>query len=99
MPGVPRRSLRRKPRSPDRLGLEDSIDPVEDSPMDNVVNLAADRPRQRRSAEVPQSGARILFFTGIRYCRDEAPTPCFAAIDYAASRAAASERVVDAAAH
>ena len=68
--------------------------------MDNVVNLVADRPRQRKAAEVPQDGARILFFTGIRYCRDEAPAPCHAAIDYAsASLAAASERAVDAAAH
>ena len=92
--------MRRQSSSPDHPGRNDSIDPVEDSRMDNVVNLVADRPRQRRAAEVPQSGARILFFTGIRYCRDEAPAPCHAAIDYAAaSRAAASERVIDAAAH
>ena len=41
--------------------------------MDNVVTLSSDRPRPRRALGVPRSGARILFFTGVRYCRDEAP--------------------------
>ena len=38
--------------------------------MDNIVNLGADRPRPRRLAGMPGDGARILFFTGVRYCRD-----------------------------
>ncbi len=38
--------------------------------MDNIVNLGAERPRPRRRAGMPGDGARILFFTGVRYCRD-----------------------------
>ena len=38
--------------------------------MDNIVKLGAERPRPRRRAGTPGDGARILFFTGIRYCRD-----------------------------
>ena len=38
--------------------------------MDNIVNLGAERPRSRRRAGMPGDGARILFFTGVRYCRD-----------------------------
>ena len=37
--------------------------------MDNIVNLGAERPRPRRRAGMPGDGARILFFTGVRYCR------------------------------
>ena len=38
--------------------------------MDNIVNLGAERPRPRRRAGMPGDGARILFFTGVRYCRE-----------------------------
>ncbi len=38
--------------------------------MDNIVNLGAERPRPRRRAGTPGGGARILFFTGVRYCRE-----------------------------
>ncbi len=41
--------------------------------MDKIVVLTTDRPRPRRSIEVPLSGARILFFTGVRYCREDEP--------------------------
>ena len=68
--------------------------------MDNVVSLVSDRPRPRRPADAPQDSARILFFTGVRYCRaDEDPNRHDAIGDVAAALAAASERPVDAAAH
>ena len=38
--------------------------------MDNIVNLGVERPRPRRRAGMPGDGARILFFTGVRYCRE-----------------------------
>ncbi len=38
--------------------------------MDNIVSLGMERPRPRRRAGMPGEGARILFFTGVRYCRD-----------------------------
>ena len=38
--------------------------------MDNIVNLGSERPRPRRRAGMPGGGARILFFTGVRYCRE-----------------------------
>lgn len=38
--------------------------------MDNIVSLGSDQPRPYRAFDVPPSGARILFFTGVRYCRD-----------------------------
>ena len=60
---------------PDRLGHRHSIDFVEDSRMQNVVSLQPDRPRPQRALGVPRSGARILFFTGVRYCRDEDESP------------------------
>ncbi len=43
--------------------------------MQNVVSLQPDRPRPQRALGVPRSGARILFFTGVRYCRDEDDAP------------------------
>ncbi len=78
--------------------------------MQNVVSLQPDRPRPHRDFGVPRSGARILFFTGVRYCRDdtrdegrgdghdggEAPV---GPADLALHRASASGRMVDAAAH
>ena len=54
-----------------RLGHRDHIDLAGDSRMQNVVSLQPDRPRPQRALGVPRSGARILFFTGVRYCRDE----------------------------
>lgn len=38
--------------------------------MQNIVNLGSERPRPRRRAGMPGDGARILFFTGVRYCRE-----------------------------
>lgn len=38
--------------------------------MDKVVTLPMERAAPRRRSDVPHSGARILFFTGVRYCRD-----------------------------
>ena len=43
--------------------------------MQNVVSLPPDRLRPQRALGVPRGGARILFFTGVRYCRDEAEAP------------------------
>ena len=40
--------------------------------MDNIVRLGRDRPRRPRVYDVPRSGARILLFTGVRYCREDA---------------------------
>ena len=73
---VPRWTLAPIPGAgPGRLGHRDRIDFVEDSRMQNVVNLQSDRPRPPRAFGVPRSGARILFFTGVRYCRDEVDAP------------------------
>ncbi len=38
--------------------------------MDKIVILPTERTAPRRSLTLPHSGARILFFTGVRYCRD-----------------------------
>ena len=38
--------------------------------MHNIVNLGSERPRPRRRVGMPGDGARILFFTGVRYCRE-----------------------------
>ena len=76
----------------------DRIDFVEDSRMHNVVSLQPDRPRPQRALGVPRNGARILFFTGVRYCRDEAEAP-LRPEDYAARPGLGSERMLDAAAH
>ncbi len=66
--------------------------------MQNVVNLQPDRPRPPRAFGVPRSGARILFFTGVRYCRDEAATPTQPDL-YAPHDGVGSQRMLDAAAH
>ena len=56
---------------PEGAGGTDHFEFVKDSRMDNIVRLGYDRPRPRRSIDVPRSGARILFFTGVRYCRED----------------------------
>ena len=65
--------------------------------MQNVVSLQPDRPRPQRPAGVPRSGARILFFTGVRYCREEAELPTPPA-GIGAYHGGGSERALDAAA-
>ena len=74
---------------------------IEDSRMQNIVSLQPDRPRPQRDLAVPRSGARILFFTGVRYCRDEddetRASPLTAYCEVAQSTA--SDRPLDAAAH
>ena len=79
-------------------GTLDRIEFVEDSRMHNVVSLQPDRPRPQRALGVPRSGARILFFTGVRYCRDEAEAP-LRPDGFAARHGLGSERMLDAAAH
>ena len=66
--------------------------------MQNVVSLQPDRPRPQRAFGVPRSGARILFFTGVRYCRDEAESPARPAA-FASRDDLGSQRMLDAAAH
>lgn len=69
--------------------------------MHNIVSLELDRPRPQRTMLVPRDGARILFFTGVRYCRDE-DARSFGNTgtgSVAPLRADASDRVLDAAAH
>ena len=68
--------------------------------MQNIVSLPPDRRRPQRALGVPRSGARILFFTGVRYCRDEEPTP-YVGIGTlrAGASALGSDRMFDAAAH
>jgi hypothetical protein len=83
---------------PGRLGHRDRIDFVEDSRMQNVVSLQPDRPRPQRALGVPRSGARILFFTGVRYCRDDATVQARPDA-YGAHGGNGSERMLDAAAH
>lgn len=83
---------------PGRLGHRDRIDFVEDSRMQNVVSLQPDRPRPQRALGVPRSGARILFFTGVRYCRDDAEAQARPDA-YEAHQRIGSERMLDAAAH
>lgn len=66
--------------------------------MQNVVSLRPDRPRRQRVLGVPRDGARILFFTGVRYCRDDADEP--ARLDApGAYHAPSSGRPFDTAAH
>ena len=79
-------------------GARDRIDFVEDSRMHNVVSLQPDRPRPQRALGVPRNGARILFFTGVRYCRDEAEAPS-RPDGFAARHGLGSEGMLDAAAH
>ena len=63
--------------------------------MQNVLSLQPDRPRPQRALGLPRGGARILFFTGVRYCR-EADEP---ASPPAPAAGRGSERVLDATAH
>lgn len=67
--------------------------------MQNVVSLDMGRPRPQHVFPVPRSGARILFFTGVRYCREDGTESQQAATAYRGAIPAASERVLDAAAH
>jgi hypothetical protein len=68
--------------------------------MQNVVSLQPDRPRPQRLLGVPRSGARILFFTGVRYCRDEEDGPSSSATTYrGVASSVSSNRPLDAAAH
>lgn len=71
--------------------------------MDNIVRLGGERPRRPRALDVPQSGARILFFTGVRYCRDEEDAlpavPEAHVIDGHGRHAAESGLALDRAAH
>lgn len=75
--------------------------------MQNVVSLRSDRPRPQRAFGVPPSGARILFFTGVRYCRDGHDDGDGAGRDDGAEfaephglhRSSASGRMLDAASH
>ncbi len=68
--------------------------------MQNIVSLQPDRPRPQRPLGIPRSGARILFFTGVRYCRDEdeisRPT---GGAPRGHSKGSVSDRPIDAAAH
>ena len=64
--------------------------------MDNIVSLMPDRQRPQRHLAVPRSGARILFFTGVRYCREDGPSALCAAED---QRARTSPLRLDATAH
>lgn len=65
--------------------------------MQNVVSLKPDHPRPQRALGVPRSGARILFFTGVRYCRDEDEAPAQPR-GYAPKAGRGSKRMLDAAA-
>ncbi len=68
--------------------------------MQNIVSLPPDRRRPQRALGVPRSGARILFFTGVRYCRDEEAAPYLGlGALRAGSSSTGSDRVFDAAAH
>lgn len=71
--------------------------------MQNIVSLESDRPRPSRTFDVPREGARILFFTGVRYCRDEedeaSPPSATAYRGSSASTSSLSDRPLDAAAH
>lgn len=66
--------------------------------MDNIVSLEIERPRPRRDFGPPRDGAQILFFTGIRYCRDEEDLASSADHDHALP-IAASARALDVASH
>lgn len=68
--------------------------------MQNIVSLPSDRRRPQRALGVPRSGARILFFTGVRYCRDEEATAYGGrGALRSGSAASGSDRVFDAATH
>lgn len=67
--------------------------------MQNVVSLDRGRPRPQHVFPVPRSGARILFFTGVRYCREDETESQPAGTAYRGTIPAPSERVLDAAAH
>ena len=67
--------------------------------MQNVLSLPADRQRPQRAFGVPRSGARILFFTGVRYCRDEPAEGFGPAPGFRGPQAQSSDRVFDVAAH
>ncbi len=61
--------------------------------MNNIVAFGTGRDRPRRFGEVAREGARILFFTGVRYVRmdeDEA-TQCAAEAKRLCELAAPSE--------
>ena len=69
--------------------------------MDNIVSLEMGRPRPARALNMPRDGARILFFTGIRYVRDE-EAPARSGGEqplHALAAVPGSERMLDAAAH
>ena len=67
--------------------------------MQNIVSLQTDRPRPQRPLGVPRSGARILFFTGVRYCRDADQSQPATGGHRSASTRDGSDRPLDAAAH
>ena len=68
--------------------------------MHNIVSLGSDRPRPQRALGVPRSGARILFFTGVRYCRDDERASSPTGSDHPGDpQTRSSERMLDAAAH
>ena len=51
----------------------------EDSRMHNIVDFRTGSSRSRRSISIPNDGAQILLFTGVRYVRDaddQAPPSC-----------------------
>ena len=56
---------------PGHPGGTDRFEFVKDSRMDNIVSFGPNRSRPRRLLDVPRSGAQILFFTGVRYCREQ----------------------------
>ena len=56
-------------------GRARGLDFAKDSRMDKIVILPTERPAPRRSLNELHSGARILFFTGVRYCRDTTDVP------------------------
>lgn len=97
---VPRRS-EAEPRCRWLRFLSDHVTAsTEDSRMQNIVSLQPDRPRPQRALGVPRSGARILFFTGVRYCRDEDEASTSTGDAYrVVSRSSVSDRPLDAAAH
>lgn len=67
--------------------------------MQNILSLPADRRRPQRVLGVPRNGARILFFTGVRYCRDEPAENFEPSAAYRVPPTATSDRVFDTAAH
>jgi hypothetical protein len=65
--------------------------------MQNVVSLGPERPRPPRALGLPREGARILFFTGVRYCRNEDAAPNGG--EEPSPQPIPSSRMLDAAAH